>query len=103
MTTQAEELERLRNTVARLERENERLSGELVAMERLDRRLLGEHGSQAYVLSQVLDIIAGRLPGTMTGVAMAPSPRTGVMMRLGRTPPADMAVTSLEEAISLNA
>ena len=43
------------------------------------------------------------LKNSITSVAMIPSPNTGVMIRMGRTPPADIAVISFDSAISLNA
>ncbi|MDP6945912.1 MAG: histidine kinase dimerization/phospho-acceptor domain-containing protein, partial [Myxococcota bacterium] len=71
MTDTKDELTRLREQVAWLERDNEQLSRELVEMERLDRRLLRQHGPDTYVLRQVLGVIEGRLPGAITAVAIA--------------------------------
>ncbi|MGB0589705.1 MAG: ATP-binding protein [Myxococcota bacterium] len=71
MSDEQDELIRLRRRVADLERDNDMLSRELLEMERIDRSLLRQHGTETAVLSQVLDVIASRLPEAKTAVALA--------------------------------
>jgi PAS domain S-box-containing protein len=71
LSNEQDELVRLRLQVESLEKDNEMLSRELLEMERIDRSLLRQHGSEANVLAQVLDVIASRLPEARTAVALA--------------------------------
>jgi two-component system, NtrC family, sensor kinase len=71
LSDEHDELIHLRRKVETLERDNEMLSRELLEMERIDRSLLRQHGSEADVLNQVLDVITSRLPGVRTAVALA--------------------------------
>lgn len=65
------ELEAARARCNALQQRVAELSSELVHMERLDRRLLLRRGSVQTTLSNLLEAIAGRLPGARTVVALA--------------------------------